>query len=214
MTPQPEDQGPTELTRDDVELIQHDTVFQGYYRMDRYQLRHRRYDGNWSRPITREVLERGHAAAVLPYDPVEDKVILIEQFRAGAYAHGADPWQIEIIAGIIDPNQSAEQVARREALEEAGCELAAELIPIMDYYMSPGAVSEYMSLFCGGCDSKLISGFHGLDEEDEDIRVLAVPLQRALSLLKAGKIRNSPAIIALQWLQLNHAKVRNQLTAR
>ena len=214
MTQHPEEQKPTELTRDDVELIQHDTVFQGYYRMDRYQLRHRQYDGNWSRPITREVLERGHAAAVLPYDPVEDKVILIEQFRTGAYAHGADPWQIEIIAGIIDPNQSAEQVARREALEEAGCELSGELIPIMDYYMSPGAVSEYMSLFCAACDSKLVSGFHGLDDEDEDIRVLAVPLQRALSLLKAGKIRNSPAIIALQWLQLNHAKVRNQLTAR
>lgn len=214
MTQHPEEQKPTELTRDDVELIQHDTVFQGYYRMDRYQLRHRQYDGNWSRPITREVLERGHAAAVLPYDPVEDKVILIEQFRTGAYAHGADPWQIEIIAGIIDPNQSAEQVARREALEEAGCELFGELIPIMDYYMSPGAVSEYMSLFCAACDSKLVSGFHGLDDEDEDIRVLAVPLQRALSLLKAGKIRNSPAIIALQWLQLNHAKVRNQLTAR
>lgn len=213
MTQHPEEQKPTELTRDDVELIQHDTVFQGYYRMDRYQLRHRQYDGNWSRPITREVLERGHAAAVLPYDPVEDKVILIEQFRTGAYAHGADPWQIEIIAGIIDPNQSAEQVARREALEEAGCELSGELIPIMDYYMSPGAVSEYMSLFCAACDSKLVSGFHGLDDEDEDIRVLAVPLQRALSLLKAGKIRNSPAIIALQWLQLNHAKVRNQLAS-
>ncbi|MBL4622765.1 MAG: NUDIX domain-containing protein [Immundisolibacteraceae bacterium] len=209
----PEYQRPTELTRDDVELIQHDTVFQGYYRMDRYQLRHRQYDGGWSRPITREVLERGHAAAVLPYDPAEDKVILIEQFRAGAYAHGADPWQIEIIAGIIDPGQTPEQVACREAIEEAGCELTGELIPVMDYYMSPGAVSEYMSVFCGACDSKLVSGFHGLDDEDEDIRVLAVPLQRALVLLKTGKIRNSPAIIALQWLQLNHARVRHQLTS-
>ena len=204
---------PTRLNRDDVELLKHDTVFQGYYRMDRYQLRHRQYDGQWSRPITREVFERGHAAAVLPYDPTTDKVILIEQFRAGAYAHGADPWQIEIIAGIIDPNQTAEQVARREALEEAGCELTGELIPVMDYYMSPGAVSEYMSVFCAACDSSVISGFHGLDDEDEDIRVLTVPLQRALALLKSGRIRNSPAIIALQWLQLNHAKVRHQLNA-
>ena len=79
--------------------------------------------------------------------------------------------------------------------------------------MSPGAVSEYMSVFCAACDSKLISGFHGLDDEDEDIRVLALPLQRALAMLKAGQIRNSPAIIALQWLQLNHAKVRNQLAS-
>ncbi|RLA04640.1 MAG: ADP-ribose diphosphatase, partial [Gammaproteobacteria bacterium] len=75
---------PTTLGRDDVELLDHDTVFQGYFHMDRYRLRHRKYDGDWSRPITREVLERGHAAAVLPYDPVTDRVLLIEQFRAGA----------------------------------------------------------------------------------------------------------------------------------
>lgn len=203
------------MNRDDVELLEHDTVFQGYYRMDRYQLRHRKYDGQWSRPITREVLERGHAAAVLPYDPDTDQVVLIEQFRTGAFAHGAvdknaEPWQIEIIAGIIDTGENGESVARREAIEEAGCQLVGELLPLMNYYMSPGAVSEYMEVYCARCDSSQIGGTHGLDEEDEDIRVLVIPFQQAIALMNAGKIRNSPAIIALQWLQLHHAKTRKQ----
>ena len=204
---------PTTLGRDDVELLDHDTVFKGYYRMDRYRLRHRKYDGQWSRPITREVLERGHAAAVLPYDPVSDRVVLIEQFRTGAYAHGASPWQIEIVAGIIDEGETGAEVARREALEEAGCKLGDELLPVMDYYMSPGAVSEFMEIFCACCDTQGLGdgAIHGLDHEDEDIRVLVLPLQQAIMLMNTGSIRNSPAIIALQWLQLHHAKVRKQL---
>ncbi len=207
--------GPTTMNRDDVELLEHDTVFQGYYRMDRYQLRHRKYDGQWSRPITREVLERGHAAAVLPYDPDTDRVVLIEQFRTGAFAHGAvdknaEPWQIEIVAGIIDDGESGESVARREAVEEAGCHIMGKLLPVMNYYMSPGAVSEYMEVYCGRCDTSQIGGTHGLDEEDEDIRVLVISFQQAIALMNAGKIRNSPAIIALQWLQLHHAKTRKQ----
>ncbi len=209
---------PTDLNRGDVELLDQQTVFQGYFRMDRYQVRHRKYDGQWSRPVTREVLERGHAAAVLPYDPVLDRVVLVEQFRAGVYAHGqiepdARPWQIEIIAGIIDAGETAESVARREALEKANCELAGDLLPVMDYYISPGAVSEFMEIYCGRCNSKNLGGTHGLDQENEDIRVLAMPFQRAIKLLNTGKIQNSAAVIALQWLQLNHAKVRKQLLA-
>jgi len=205
---------PTTLGRDDVELLDHDTVFQGYFHMDRYRLRHRKYDGDWSRPITREVLERGHAAAVLPYDPVTDRVLLIEQFRAGAYAHGADPWQIEIVAGIIDAGETGPEVARREALEEAGCELGDPLLPVMNYYMSPGAVSEFMEVYCAPFDSKGLGDgdTFGLDDEDEDIRVLLLPLQQAVMLMGSGQIRNSPAIIALQWLQLHRAKIRKQFS--
>ena len=203
------------MDRDDVELLEHDTVFQGYYRVDQYRLRHRKHDGQWSRPITREVLERGHAAAVLPYDPDSDKVVLIEQFRAGAYAHGAvdvtaAPWQIEIIAGIIETGETGENVARREAMEEANCELTGELLPVMNYYMSPGAVSEYMQVYCARCHSEDVGGIHGLEVEDEDIRVLVLPFQQAITLMNSGKLHNSPAIIALQWLQLHHAKVRTK----
>ena len=191
---------------DDVELLQRVTVYQGYFRMDRYRLRHRRYDGSWSRTVQREVLERGHAVAVLPYDAARDRVVLIEQFRAGPYAHGSDPWQIEIIAGIIDTGETPEAVVRREAIEEAGCTLGERLLPVASYYMSPGAVSEHMQVFVAGVDSDRIGGIHGLDAEDEDIKVLVLPATEAFDLVAGGKIANSPAIIALQWLQLNRER--------
>lgn len=195
----------------DVELIERKTAYQGLFRVDRYRLRHRRYDGTWSRTIEREVFERGHAVAVLPYDPVRDKVVLIEQFRAGPLAHGGDPWQIEIIAGIIDDDETAEQVVRREALEEANCRLGPVLLPVANFYMSPGAVSEHMQVFVAATDSDDIKGIHGLADEDEDIRVLVMTVEQARALLDSGRIANSPAIIALQWLLLNREAVRERL---
>ena len=187
----------------DVELLSRKSLYQGYFRLDEYRLRHRRFDGGWSRPLTREVLERGHAVAVLPYDKTRGEVVLIEQFRAGPYAHGGEPWQLEVIAGIIGQGETAEDVVRREALEEANCLLGDKLIPISSYYMSPGAVSEHMQVFCAATDSAELGGVHGLDSEDEDIRVVTLPLNHAFQLLTDGSICNSPAIIALQWLALN-----------
>ncbi|MGK2942439.1 MAG: NUDIX domain-containing protein [Immundisolibacter sp.] len=192
----------------DIEVLARDTVYQGYFRIDRYRLRHRLFNGCWSRPIQREVFERGHAAAVLPYDPEHDSVLLIEQFRIGPYAHGGSPWQIEIVAGIIHDDELPAQVARREALEEAGCVLGPQLLRIADYYMSPGAVSEHLTLFCAVTDLTGAGGIHGVAEEDEDIRVHSVPLDQALDWLHNGRIQNSPAIIALQWLALNRQRLR------
>lgn len=191
----------------DVQLLDRTTVFQGYFRVDRYQLRHRRYDGAFSRPITREVFERGHAAAVLPYDPAADAVVLIEQFRIGPYARGDYPWQVETIAGIMKDGETAPDVARREALEEAGCTVTT-LEPVASYYMSPGAVSEHMTLYCGRTDAAGLGGVHGLAEEDEDIRVSVVPLADALARVRAQAIGNSPALIALLWLALERDRLR------
>jgi ADP-ribose pyrophosphatase len=200
---------PNEFDRQrDVELLHRETVFQGYFRVDRYRLRHRLFGGGWSRPLQRELFERGHAAAVLPYDPQRDSVLLIEQFRIGPYAHGGSPWQIEIVAGIIHDAETAADVARREALEEAGCSIGPELLPIAAYYMSPGAVSEHLTLFCAPTDLTGAGGIHGVADEDEDIRVHVLPFATALEWLAAGRIQNSPAIIALQWLALNRARLR------
>ncbi|MDD3650524.1 NUDIX domain-containing protein [Immundisolibacter sp.] len=192
----------------DVEILARETVFQGYFRVDRYTLRHRLFRGGWSRPIQRELFERGHAAAVLPYDPERDRVLLIEQFRIGPYAHGGAPWQIEIVAGILHEGESPAELARREALEEAGCVLTSELLPVAAYYMSPGAVSEHMTLFCALTDLADAGGIHGLDHEDEDIRVHVPTFDEAMAWLAAGRIQNSPAIIALQWLALNRPRLR------
>jgi ADP-ribose pyrophosphatase len=200
---------PNEFDRQrDVELLHRETVFQGYFRVDRYRLRHRLFGGGWSRPLQRELFERGHAAAVLPYDPQRDSVLLIEQFRIGPYAHGGSPWQIEIVAGIIHDAETAADVARREALEEAGCSIGPELLPIAAYYMSPGAVSEHLTLYCAPTDLTGAGGIHGVADEDEDIRVHVIPFATALEWLAAGRIQNSPAIIALQWLALNRTRLQ------
>lgn len=190
-----------------VELLDHGTAFQGYFRIDRYHLRHEQFAGGMGTPIVREVFERGQVAAVLPLDPVSERVVLIEQFRAGAYACGWHPWLLECIAGIIETDESAEEVARREAQEEGGC-VISDLLPIAAPFLSsPGACTETVSLFCGRVDAAGVSGIHGLLEEGEDIRVGTWSIDEALGLLAAGRIVNAKTIIALQWLALNRERV-------
>ncbi len=195
------------MTEADVEILEKIEAFKGYFRIDRYRLRHRLFSGGWSPEITREVFERGHAAAVLPYDPVRDEVVLIEQFRIGAYAAGRPPWLKEIVAGIIEEGESAESVVRREAVEEAGCEIA-DLVHITDYLVSPGGTSECISVFCGRVDSRGKGGIHGIPSEHEDIRVVVVPFAEAAEMLRARRIDNATALISLQWLALNREDLR------
>ena len=194
----------------DVELIAKSTPFQGYFRVDKYRLRHRRFDGGWSAPIEREVFERGHSVAVLPYDPVRDCVVLIEQFRMAPYVSGDPPWLIETIAGIVEPGEAPEAVARREAVEEADCRLEAPLALIGKSYLSPGGTSEHCHIFCGPCDSAGLGGVHGLAEEGEDIRVVVLEFETALQLLEAGKVQASPALISLLWLARHRERLRRE----
>jgi ADP-ribose pyrophosphatase len=203
---------PVGLTRDDVEVVEKTEVYKGRFQIDRYRLRHKRHDGDWSESFVREVFERGQAAAVLPYDPVRDRVVLIEQFRPGAYAAGRHPWLIEIVAGIIDPGETAEAVVRREAWEEAHVELSA-VERIGSFLMTPGACSEGVEFFVGRVDSEGAGGTYGLAQEHEDIRVFTVSTDEAAALLAAGKIENALAIIAIQWLLLNRMQLRDRWAA-
>jgi ADP-ribose pyrophosphatase len=187
------------------EVLDKTIGYDGFFRMERYRLRHELFQGGWSPDITRECLERGHAVAVLLYDPDHDQVVLLEQFRVGALEFPGGPWLLEIVAGIMDdPAETAEEVARREAVEEAGCELL-DLIPICHYLVSPGGASESITLFCGRVTTSGISGLSGLAEEHEDIQLHVVSRTEALDLLKAGRINSAAPIIALQWLELNRS---------
>jgi len=197
------------MTESDVEILARETCFQGYFRVDRYRLRHRLFSGGWSGEITREVFERGHAVGVLPYDPVSDEVVLLEQFRVGALAGGFPCWQTEIVAGIIDEGESPEEVARRETMEEAGCTVQ-ELLPICSYLVSPGGTSESVTLYCARVDCAGVGGIHGLPHEHEDIKVTVVPWDKARRLLDRNEVRNAVTIIALQWLALNRDTVRRR----
>lgn len=191
------------------EILDRELCYQGFFRLERYRLRHTLFGGGWSGALTRELLERGHAAAILLYDPERDSVVLIEQFRVGALTAPDGPWLLEIVAGIVDEHEAEEDVARREAMEEAGCAVL-DLIPICEYLVSPGGTSERIKVYCGRVDASGAGGIHGLAHEGEDICVHVVPFAQALDMLNAGRIDSASPIIALQWLALHREDVRRR----
>ena len=191
------------------EILGVETPYQGFFRLERYTLRHSLFQGGWSQPIQRELFRRGNCVAVLLYDPDRDAVVLIEQFRVGAVLQAERAWLVEIVAGAIEEGETAEEVALREALEEAGCEIQA-LLEIQQFYTTPGGCSERITLFCGKVDSRSIGGIHGLDDEDEDILVTVVQSDEAFELLESGKIESGIPIIALQWLYIHRQRLRAQ----
>ncbi len=209
------------MTEDDVEIIEKTTPFKGYFQIDRYRLRHRLFAGGWSDSMTREVFERGHATAVLPYDADLDTLVLIEQFRTGAFAAMQsalcagyhEPWLVECVAGIIEEGETPEDVAYRETIEETGCRLS-DLVSVCRYLVSPGGSSETVFVFCGRVDASNAGGIHGLVHENEDLRVLAVPPADAFALLDSGRIVNAMTVIALQWFRANHARLRESWRTR
>lgn len=187
-------------------------VYEGFFRLEQYTLKHTLFNGGWSPPLKRELFRRGNCVAVLLYDPDRDEVVLIEQFRVGAVLQPERAWQLEIVAGAIEEGETAEEVAYREVREEAGCEIE-ELIEIKQFFTTPGGSSEWITLFCGRVDSRQVGGIHGLDEEDEDIRVTAVKFDEVFQMLEDDRIESGIPIIAIQWLYIHREKLRSQWLA-
>ncbi|MFZ1661396.1 MAG: gamma-glutamylcyclotransferase [Paracoccaceae bacterium] len=184
--------------------------YSGYFAVEEYDLRFRRFDGTMSEVLNRAVFISGDAAVILPYDPVRDRVMVIEQFRAGPYARGdANPWLIEAVAGRIDGGETPEAAARREAQEEAGLELR-DLLVGPSYYPSPAAKAEYIYSFIGIADlPESAAGIGGLDVEAEDIRSHVIPYERLTALMASGEVDNAPLMILVQWLE----RIRPELRA-
>ena len=201
------------MTSDDprVEVLERTVAYDGYFTIIRYRLRHTLFSGGMSRELVRELFERGHAVAVLPYDPARGQVVLIEQFRIGALEVLSHPWLLEPVAGIIEPGESVEEVARREALEEAGLELL-DLVPACEYFASPGGSTETCQVFIGKVDASRAGGVHGLADEGEDIRVQVMSLDEALHAIDQRRIRVASTIVALQWLALHRAGIEARWT--
>lgn len=194
-----------EFNQQDVEILEAEIAYNGYFKILRYSLKHRLFAGGWSEVYQREVFAREDAVGVLLYDPIADQVVLIKQFRAGAIKD-QNPWLLETVAGIIEAGESDEQVAIRETREEAGVEIT-EILPIYRYYTSPGGSSEQLQLYCAKVDSSRVGGIFGLDAENEDIQVSSIDRNLAYAQIAAGKIVSGPCIIALQWLQLNYQQL-------
>ena len=180
-----------------------------FFAVEEYDLSWRRFDGAHSPNTTRAAFVSGDAVTVLPYDPKRDLVLVVEQIRAGPFARGdRQSWQIEAIAGRVDPFETPEQAARREAVEEAGLTLT-ELIPVAQYYPSPGAKTEFLYSYVAlthlpdGC-----AGVFGLAEEAEDIRGHLISFDRLMALVASGEIANAPLILTALWLQRERARLR------
>ena len=197
------------MSKETAEIVRQEVAFQGYFKVVRYFFRHTLHKGGMSGEVSREVFERGQAGGVLMYDPGRDEVVLIRQFRAGAYAAGRHPWTWEVVAGIIEEKETAEIMIRRETVEEAGIKVG-ELIPIQNVMLTPGACSEACQIFLGRIDSSEAGGVFGLAEEHEDILVKVMPFADAYAMVERNEVDNAVGVIALQWLALHRDEVRKR----
>jgi len=196
------------LSSSDVELVSNKPVYQGFFSMHKLRLKHRRFAGDWTSVISRELLYRGQAVGVLAYDPRLDQVVMVEQFRVGALEDPQGPWLLELIAGLVESGEPPEEVARREAMEEAGLQLG-HLEKLFTYYSSPGGTDETVSLYCALVDSSGAGGLFGLVDESEDIRVVVKSREDAFWEACQGRAANSMSLIGLQWLQSNFRRLQN-----
>lgn len=199
---------PFTFSCDDVEIISQKTLFSGFFKINEYRFRHRMFEGGWSPEIRREVFERGNAGVILPYDPIRDEIVLIEQIRLPAIESSQTPWLLEAVAGMIDKSgESAEDVVRREAEEEAGLKIGRCTFAL-SYLSSPGGTSERMYVYIGEADTTSAGGVHGLAQENEDIRVHVVSREQAYKWVEEGVIDNAATVIAIQWLTLHYERIR------
>ncbi len=204
-------------THDGVTIEASETVWNGRFPLQVVKFRNRRFDGAMSGLRTWEMWRRGQAAAVLPYDPVGDQVVVIEQFRLPALAAGLEPVMIELAAGLADGNEAPEQVAAREAQEEMGLSVT-RLERIGTFLLTPGGADEACTLFAGRVELPILPadgliGYGGLVSEQEDIRVRALPAQQAIDAAIAGAYPNSVTTIGLLWLAARRAWLREQWRA-
>ena len=197
------------MSKETAEIVRQEVAFQGYFKVVRYFFRHTLHKGGMSGEVSREVFERGQAGGVLMYDPGRDEVVLIRQFRAGAYVAGRHPWTWEVVAGIIEEKETAEIMIRRETVEEAGLAVG-DLIPIQNVMLTPGACSEACQIFLGRIDSSKAGGVFGLAEEHEDILVKVMSFADAYALVERNEIDNAVGVIAVQWLALHRDEVRKR----
>jgi ADP-ribose pyrophosphatase len=198
---------PFQFSASDVTIEKQETVFQGFFRMDKLWLKHPRFDGTEMPVFTRELFIRGDATCVLPYDPVRDEVVLLEQFRLGALGRDQSPWLLELVAGMNEDGETNEQTAQREGQEEAGLTFQ-RLDKICNYMVSPGGTTEMIHLYCGLISTESAGGIYGVEQEHEDIRAHVVSADEAITMIHDGRINNAAAIIALQWLELNRSRLR------
>ncbi len=194
-----------ETNDSNFKLLRKDALYQGFFKLERYRIKYKQFDGKWSEEFDREIFERGNAAAALLLDPTRELLVMVEQFRPGAIPSEQNPWLLELVAGIIESNEQPEEVIPREGFEEAGCEVT-RVQKICEYLVSPGGTTEKIWLYLGEVRAENLPEYAGLEEEQEDIKVHQIPVNQAFEMLEKSQINNAMTLIALQWLKLNWHK--------
>lgn len=192
----------------DLRIERAEIGFARFLRLDVVHFSHRMFSGEWSTVHAYDVSRRGEAVAILLYDPDRDVVVMVEQFRLPPLYAYMSPWPLEPVAGLVEPGEDYETVARRECQEEAALDPIGELIPIQRYLPSPGCSDESIMLFCGRVDSRTASGVYGLAEEHENIRVVVKSFAEIEAMVDAGQIETGHTLICLYWLLRHRDKVR------
>ncbi|WP_032109685.1 ADP-ribose diphosphatase [Necropsobacter massiliensis] len=200
-----------QFTQQDIQILHEETLYSGFFTLKKIQFKHKLFAGGMSDVVTRELLVKGAASAVIAYDPQADKVILVEQVRIGAYDPNLaqSPWLFELIAGMVEEGERPDEVALRESEEEAGIQVT-QLTHALSMWDSPGGVLERIHIFAGKVDSAKAKGIHGLAEEHEDIRVHVIARETAYQWVCQGKIDNGIAVTGLLWLQLNYLMLQQK----
>ena len=196
------------MSHPDVEVITNDVMYDNFVSISKISLRFKLFSGDWSPVLERHCFDSGESSFLVLYDVKRDCVVLIEQFRIGAMAHD-NPWMLEVVAGVIVPGESPEEVALRECQEETGTPVQ-EAFFIQQCMPSAGISTHQNYLFYSLIDSELFSGVHGLAEEGENIKVHVVSREQAYAWVCSGKITSVMTVIGLQWLQLNYASLQAQ----
>jgi len=184
-------------------IINKKNLYSGFFNLNKYQFIHQKHDGDWTNILEREIFSGAHVSTLLPYDPIKKEIILLQQFRAGTLSRYDNDYLYEIVAGIIGENEKPEKTAKRECLEETGCEVK-KIIPIQDYFPAPGSSESYYHLFLGEINSFDGERIKGLEDENEDILVKSFKIEDVRNMLKENKIKNGLTLIALQWFFLEY----------
>lgn len=184
----------------DVTIESREFLFRGFIQVEKVSFRHRLFNQpDYSAVIQRELIHRPEAAGVLLYNDQQQRFALIEQFRVGALNDSESAWQLEVIAGVLDGDEAPEDCIRRESLEESGCEVQ-QLQHLFSFYPSAGACSEFFHLYAAEVELPKMGGIFGMPDEGENIQLHLFDYSELGTLLRNGRLRNAPVIMALQWL--------------
>ena len=186
-------------------IINEKELYSGFFKLKKIEFNYQKHDGSWSNQVDREIFGGAHVSTLLPYDPKKKEIILIQQFRAGVISRYDEDYLFEIVAGIIDENETPEETAKRECFEETGC-IVNKVTPVQGYFPAPGSSESYYDLFLGEVNSFEGERIRGLETENENILVKSYKVEKVRNMLKKGKIKNGLTLIALQWFFLEYYK--------